>query len=169
MNPLDSPLSSAGMATNPRSSPAGRKSKASCGVLFFRLSRASGEGLGGALAEIDMRQPEFAILHQLDDAGPVSQQALGRALRIHPSNLVAMIDELEKEGLLIRPRDPADRRRYLLELTDKGRLRLEQARRRALEAELELLSPLSGREREQLRALLARVATHSCGPTDRCR
>lgn len=137
-------------------------------MLFFRLSRASGEGLGGALSEIDMRAPEFAILHQLDDAGPLSQQALGRALRIHPSNLVAMIDDLEGAELLIRPRDPADRRRYLLELTDRGRLRLEQARRVALEAELELLSPLSKSEREQLRGLLARLAGHSCAPSDRC-
>jgi DNA-binding MarR family transcriptional regulator len=159
-------LSSRSMATRPRN-PA-TSSKASCGLLFFRLSRASGEGLGGKLAEIDMRQPEFAILHQLDDAGPISQQALGRALRIHPSNLVAMIDDLEREKLLIRHRDQADRRRYLVELTDKGRLRLEQAHRRALEAELELLSPLNGREREQLRRLLGRLATHSCTPSDSC-
>ncbi|MBA2522244.1 MAG: MarR family transcriptional regulator [Solirubrobacterales bacterium] len=155
------------MAATPRTPGSGRK--ASCGVLFFRLSRASGEGLGGALSGLDMRAPEFAILHQLDDAGPISQQALGQALRIHPSNLVAMIDDLEGAGLLIRPRDPADRRRYLLELTDKGRLRLEQARVAALEAELEMLSPLNGREREQLRGLLARVAGHSCAPQDRCR
>ena len=161
------PLFSKQMATAPhipRSS-----SKSSCGVLFFRLSRASGEGLGGALSQIDMRAPEFAILHQLDDAGPLSQQALGQALRIHPSNLVAMIDALERAELLIRPRDPEDRRRYLLELTDKGRLRLEQAHRAALEAELEFLSPLNQREREQLRGLLARVAGHSCAPRDRCR
>ena len=154
------------MASRPPT--AAKASTASCGLLFFRLSRASGEGLGGKLAEIDMRQPEFAILHQLDDAGPISQQALGRALRIHPSNLVAMIDDLEEAGLLLRHRDKADRRRYLLELTDRGRLRLEQAHRRALEAELELLSPLNKRERDQLRALLGRLATHSCTPRDRC-
>ena len=159
-------LCSPGMASTAK--PSAQGPKPSCGVLFFRLSRASGEGLGGALSELGMRAPEFAILHQLDEAGPLSQQALGRALRIHPSNLVAMIDDLEGAGLLIRPRDPADRRRYLLELTDKGRLRLERARRMALEAELELLSPLSRQERETLRSLLARVAGHSCAPSDRC-
>lgn len=155
------------MAARARSASAATKE--SCGILFFRLSRASGEGLGGALAEIGMRAPEFAVLHQLDAAGPMSQQALGQALRIHPSNLVAMVDDLERAGLLIRPRDPADRRRYLLELTDRGRLRLEQARNATLEAELELLAPLSPPEREQLRGLLARIAGHSCAPRDRCR
>ena len=68
-------------------------SKPSCGVLFFRLSRASGEGLGDALSSLGLRAPEFAILHQLYEAGPMSQQALGRSLRIHASNLVALIDE----------------------------------------------------------------------------
>ena len=144
-------------------------SAAGCGVLFFRLSRASGEGLGGALAAIGMRPAEYAVLHQLEDAGPISQQALGRSLRIHPSNLVALIDDLEAAGHVLRPRDPEDRRRYLLELTPSGRRRLAQAQEAALEAELELLAPLSPTERERLRDLLGRLAGHSCAPSDRCR
>lgn len=143
--------------------------QANCGVLFFRLSRASGEGLGEALSRIDMRPAEYAVLHQLADAGPLSQQALGRALRIHPSNLVGVIDELEAAGLVLRPRDPADRRRYLLELTDNGFRRLGQAQDATLEAERELLSPLSSAERERLRELLGRLAGHSCAPRDRCK
>ncbi len=154
------------MAADPTSG-SGR-SKASCGVLFFRLSRASGEGLGGALGELGMRAPEFAVLHQLAEAGPISQQALGRALRIHPSNLVALIDDLEGAGLLTRRRDSADRRRYLLELTAQGRRRLEQAERVAFEAEGEMLAPLNSAERETLRGYLTRLAGHSCAPRDRC-
>lgn len=142
--------------------------KPSCGVLIFRLSRASGEGLGDALAAVDMRAPEFAILHQLYDAGPISQQALGRALRIHASNLVALIDQLESDGSLIRRRDPTDRRRYLLELTDAGVRRLAEAQRAAQTAEADMLSPLSPAERERLRGYLARLAGHACAPKDRC-
>jgi len=140
-------------------------------VLFYRLSRASSESVGGALSSIGMRPAEYAVLHQLEDAAPISQQELGRALRIHPSNLVALIDDLESDGYVLRPRDPSDRRRYLLELTAKGRRRLVQAQEVALEAELELLSPLSRSERERLRELLGRLAGHSCapgGPGGRC-
>lgn len=155
------------MTPAPRS--AAVSTKPSCGVLFFRLSRASGEGLGDALAAVDMRAPEFAILHQLYDAGPISQQALGRALRIHASNLVALIDELESDGSLIRRRDPNDRRRYLLELTDAGVRRLADAERAAKGAEADMLSPLTHAERERLRGYLARLAGHSCAPKDRCR
>lgn len=139
-----------------------------CGLLFFRLSRVSGEGLGDALAELGMRPAEYAVLHQLAEAGPLSQQALARALRIHPSNLVGLIDELEGAELLVRRRDPDDRRRYLLELTAKGGRRLGQAERATLDAERELLSPLSRAERERLRELLSRLAGHACAPRDRC-
>lgn len=148
------------MAT--RSRKAEIATKPSCGVLLFRLSRASGENLGGALAALDMRAPEFAILHHLYFEGPLSQQQLGRALRIHASNLVAMIDQLEGEELLIRRRDPDDRRRYLLELTDDGVRRLADAERAAQGAEADMLAPLTPAERERLRGYLARLAGHSC-------
>jgi len=124
--------------------------------------------MSGALAGIGMRPAEYAVLHQLEDAGHISQQALGRALRIHPSNLVALIDELEAGGYVLRPRDPDDRRRYLLELTPKGRRRLAEAQEAAMEAELELLAPLNRSERDRLRELLGRLAGHSCAPRDRC-
>jgi DNA-binding MarR family transcriptional regulator len=162
MNPPDSPLSSAAMAARTTSTPAG------CGVLFFRLARASGEGLGDALSELGMRPAEYAVLNQLAEAGPLSQQALARALRIHPSNLVGLIDELEGAELVLRRRDPEDRRRYLLELTARGGRRLGQAERATVEAERELLSPLSRAERERLRELLSRLAVHSCAPRDSC-
>jgi DNA-binding MarR family transcriptional regulator len=131
-------------------------------VLFFRLSRASGEGLGDALEAVGLRAPEYAILHQLYEAGPMSQQALGRSLRIHASNLVALIDELEADGSLIRRRDPDDRRRYLLELTDDGVRRLAEAQRAAESAEAEILAPLTPAERDRLRAYLTKMAGHSC-------
>lgn len=154
------------MATRPQRSPG---TQSACGVLFFQLSRASGEGLGSALEEIGMRPAEYAVLHTLAEAGPVSQQALGRALRIHPSNLVGLIDELEGEELVLRRRDPEDRRRYLLELTAKGGRRLGQAERATVDAEREMLAPLSRTERQRLHELLGRLAGHSCAPTDRCK
>ena len=154
------------MATNVRSTSG--PTKASCGVLFFRLSRASTEGLGGALSEVGLRASEYAILHQLYEAGPISQQALGRALRIHASNLVAMIDELEADGSLIRRRDPDDRRRYLLELTDDGLRRLARAQTAASSAEAEMLAPLTAAEQQRLRTYLTKMAGHSCAPGDRC-
>ena len=55
---------------------------------------------------MEMRTHEFAVLNHLAEAGPISQQELGQALRINPSNLVGLLDLLEADGLLVRARDP---------------------------------------------------------------
>jgi DNA-binding MarR family transcriptional regulator len=123
----------------------------------------SGYRLGEALAALEMRTHEFAVLHHLHQAGPLSQQELGSALRINPSNLVGMLDALEAEGLVVRPRDPADRRRHLVELTGAGRRKLAEAKRAVEAAEQDLLAPLSRAERVQFRRTLERLASHGCG------
>jgi DNA-binding MarR family transcriptional regulator len=137
--------------------------EAAVGLMILRLARASGRRLGEALAGLGMRGHEFAVLHQLSESGPLAQQELGEGLRIHASNLVGLLDALEADGLIARGRDPRDRRRHLVELTGRGRDRLQRAQRAALAAERDLLEPLSQREREQLYAYLRRLAAHSCG------
>jgi MarR family transcriptional regulator, lower aerobic nicotinate degradation pathway regulator len=133
------------------------------GILIFRLARMTGYRLGEALAGLDMRTHEFAVLHHLEQAGPLSQQDLAGALRINPSNLVGLLDDLEADGRVLRPRDPSDRRRHLVELTAAGRQRLARAKQAAAAAERELLAPLSQRERQALQSMLERLATHACG------
>ena len=55
---------------------------------MVRLARMAGYRLGEALAAMEMRTHEFAVLNHLSESGPLSQQELGQALRINPSNLV---------------------------------------------------------------------------------
>jgi MarR family transcriptional regulator, lower aerobic nicotinate degradation pathway regulator len=141
---------------------ADRGGGAGCGLLIFRLARATGHRLSEALAALDMRTHEFAVLHQLQQARPLSQQELGSALRINPSNLVGLLDTLEADGLIVRPRDPVDRRRHLVALTAAGQRRLARAKHAARAAELDVLAPLSEAEREQLHAVLERLASHAC-------
>jgi DNA-binding MarR family transcriptional regulator len=93
----------------------------------------------------------------------MSQGRLGATVRVHASNLVALIDGLEADGFVLRRRDSADRRRYLVELTPGGRRRLERARHAAEDAEDELLAPLNEAERERLHDYLTRIAAHACG------
>lgn len=133
-----------------------------CHLLLLRLGRTSAVRLGAALGELRMHPHEFAVLHALWEAGPVSQGRLGETLRVHPSNLVAVIDGLEADELVLRRRDPLDRRRYLVDLTARGRRRLEQARHAAEQVEADLLAPLDEAERRRLHSYLARVAAHAC-------
>ena len=137
---------------------------AGCTLLIFRLARMTGFRLSEALAALDMRTSQFAMLHHLHEEGPLSQQELGSALRINPSNLVGLLDALEADGLIVRPRDPADRRRHLVALTAAGQQRLAQARRAVEAAERDLMAPLSEVEQEQFHGALERLARHACTP-----
>jgi len=147
--------------TAPEAAPGAGES--ACGLLILRLGRAAGVRLGAALAALEMRPHEFGVLSGLAETGPMSQGRLGERMRVHPSNLVALIDGLEADGLVVRRRDPADRRRYMIELTAAGARRLERARHAAEETEDELLAPLSEAERRHLHSYLTRVAAHACG------
>ena len=60
-------------------------------------------------------------LHELDAGTPLSQQDLADRLRLEKSTVSRMAADLERKGLLVRERDPDNRRLYRLRLTDKGR------------------------------------------------
>ena len=140
------------------------------GLLIFRLARASAWRLGRSLTKSGLRWPEFAVLHHLEAQGPIPQRDLAAALRIQPSNLVSLIDQLEDRDLLVRRPDPQDRRRHRVELTAAGGRAVELGREATRRAESDLLEPLSPEERAEFRALLVRLTAHTCdrGTSRRC-
>jgi len=137
-------------------------SGAGSGLLILRLARASAWALGRSLAESGLGWAEYAALHHLDAQGPVAQRELATALRIQPSNIVALLDELQRGGLIDRSPDPADRRRHRVELTPRGLAVLARATKAARAAEADLLAPLTAGERRQLHSYLVRLTSHSC-------
>lgn len=132
------------------------------GLLILRLARASAWRLGRSLAESGLRWPDYAVLHHLEAQGPVAQRELAAALRIQPSNIVALLDDLQRRGFLRRSPDPVDRRRHRVELTPRGRAALARATKAAKSAEADLLAPLSAPERREFRAYLVRLTSHTC-------
>ncbi len=110
------------------------------------------------LSAIDLSPPHAGILRFVSAAGGISQQALAGYLRILPSRLVALIDQLEERGMVERRADPADRRSYALHLTDKGRDTMKAIGRVARDHQDALLASLNAEERDRLASLLLRVA-----------
>ena len=109
------------------------------------------------LKPFDLAIRQFAALAILDGEGPISQQALGRRLVCDRTTMVELMDDLERRGLTRRQRNPADRRAYAIELSERGRQILAEAGDRLRAAEGVLMAPLSLAEREQLRGLLLRL------------
>ncbi|MGW5000171.1 MarR family winged helix-turn-helix transcriptional regulator [Streptomyces hydrogenans] len=98
---------------------------------------------------------------------PMSQRELAAVMEVDPSQLVAILNELEAAGLAERRRDPADRRRHIVEITEAGAAVLDRVDQAVGEAERELFADLTEAEQTLLRGLLDRVvvdpAAHECG------
>ena len=60
-------------------------------------------------------------LHELDTPTPLSQRDLAERLGLEKSTVSRMVAEMERKGLLVRERDPANRRLHRLRITDEGR------------------------------------------------
>jgi DNA-binding MarR family transcriptional regulator len=115
--------------------------------------------LADRLRPLGLRPRHFALLNVVALEEGRSQQELGERLALEPSGVVRTIDELEQDGLLERRRDGADRRRYAVHLTPKGRATLSEARAAAAERASALFEPLDARELEALHDMLARIAS----------
>ena len=97
-------------------------------ALIAHLAQVVRRDADQALADVDgMRPRHLVALTLLRDHGPMAQAALGEALRLDPSNVVALLNDLEARGLVARRRDPDDRRRHIVELSDGGVRALDRA------------------------------------------
>ena len=110
------------------------------------------------LRPIGLSPAHAGILRILDAAPAITQQKLAGALGSPPSRLVALVDELEAKGLVERQANETDRRRYALHLTAKGKSALQAIGNLVREHQNALLAALSQDERQQLTALLMRIA-----------
>ena len=73
----------------------------------------------------DITAPQYRLLRQLQQ-GRFTIQELSRLMMVEPATLVPMVDSLERHGMVKRTRDPNDRRRMPVDLTEVGRERLSQ-------------------------------------------
>jgi DNA-binding MarR family transcriptional regulator len=94
----------------------------------------------------------------LGRSGGLSQRDLASKLKIHPSRLVAILDELEERGLLERRSNVDDRRLYAVHLTVKGEATLERLMRVAEQHVQLICAALTEKECEQLAGFLQRIA-----------
>ena len=109
------------------------------------------------IAAVDLNPPLFRVLNLVAAAEGQSQQAIGAAIEIPPSRMVALVDELEQRGLVERRPKPEDRRVRALFLTAKGKRCLERGRKIAAEHEKELTKGMNATDRKLLISMLQQI------------
>ncbi|MFL6088116.1 MAG: MarR family winged helix-turn-helix transcriptional regulator [Mycobacterium sp.] len=115
------------------------------------------------LAAFGLRARHVVALTLLRDLGEQNQSDLRATLGMDPTNVVALLNELEAEDLVQRRRSPRDRRRHTVSLTAAGRARLKEIEDLLAGVEQRVLEPLTLEEQQTFYALLSRAtASPTC-------
>jgi DNA-binding MarR family transcriptional regulator len=124
-------------------------------VLLTRLAKQVYRRSSEELLGIHMRL--LMALSYVRDHDCAPQQELAEALCMDANNVVLLLNELEDLGYIARRRDPHDRRRHLVALTEEGSRALTSAERAQATIEDDVLSALDPSERAILWQLLTRA------------
>ncbi|OXM66173.1 MULTISPECIES: MarR family winged helix-turn-helix transcriptional regulator [Amycolatopsis] len=128
------------------------------GASLARIVRRLMKAEEPVLREHGLSMWAYAALSSLAERPATSQLALAKAIGYDKTRLIGLLDELAEAGLVVRERDPADRRSHIVRLTPDGEARHAAARAGIRALEDELLGALSAAEQRAFRAMLARIA-----------
>src|SRR3954467_3369856 len=132
-------------------------------LLMIKLGRITQHRFTEALEPFGIRPRHVAALIELRDRGELTQQSLCVQLHLDPTNLVAILNELEDRGYATRRRDPEDRRRHLVEISKKGLAVIEKVSKVMDGVEDDLLEGFEPAERSQVEGLLTSIWARSGG------
>lgn len=107
-----------------------------------------------ALEPFDIDSKDFGALRVLAHREPTSQLQAAQTLGIDRTTMVALLDVLERKGVVTRRPDPVDRRRNLVELTEEGLRAYDAAHAAHADAEKAFLAGISASAAGQLRRTL---------------
>ncbi|HEX7277755.1 MAG TPA: MarR family winged helix-turn-helix transcriptional regulator [Acidimicrobiales bacterium] len=128
-------------------------------MLARELRREIGELMAHEPWAIDagFRPPCLGVMSVVAKMGPVSQRAISDRLGLDASDVVGVLDILETAGMVERRRDPDDRRRHAVVLTEAGHQASQRLSVLRSQVEAKVLAGLEPDERRQLADLLDRA------------
>ena len=100
---------------------------------------------------------QLSCLLVLSKTGPLALSKLGKKVSLSPSMITSLVDQLEKKELVVRKRKTTDRRVVSIELTDKGKEKVNNTPPSFQELLIESLSYINEEEKKSLHKNLSRL------------
>ncbi len=130
------------------------------GLQLANTAKAVSRAFNDSLADAGGSVPVWLILTALRGEAWRTQLELARSLGIEGPTLTRHLDGMEKAGLVVRRRDPSDRRAFQVELTEDGKELQGRLRRHVVAFDERLRSGFSAAQLDDLRAALAKLETN---------
>lgn len=128
------------------------------GYLLRRAQIAVFEDFGRRFEALDLTPAQFSTLVVIAETPGLRQSDVAAALGVQPPNFVALINEMERRGLVERLRSGEDRRAYALRLSKAGAALLGRARDAQAEQEQAIRTLIGEPERRRLMQTLRRLS-----------
>jgi DNA-binding MarR family transcriptional regulator len=108
--------------------------------------------------DFDTTLPRFDLMAQLErNPAGLRMSDISKRLMVSGGNITGITDQLEKEGLVIRTLDPADRRAVTVKLTEAGLKKFRQMAEQHENWIVQTFSVLTREEKETMSALLKKL------------
>jgi MarR family transcriptional regulator, organic hydroperoxide resistance regulator len=137
--------------------PEGVRAESPTAYMFVLLAKRLRLEFESRLAPLGIHAGQDRLLQELWREDGITQRELIERLSVEPPTVTGILQRLEREGLLSRRPDHDNRRVQRVYLTDSGRKLEPPVRKVWRDVEAHFLTDLSGEERDQLQALLARL------------
>jgi MarR family transcriptional regulator, transcriptional regulator for hemolysin len=131
------------------------------GLRLSQVTRTVSRAFEAALEEAGGSLPVWLVLLNMKIRAPASQRELAEAVGIREATLTHHLNAMDRDGLITRTRDAANRRVHVVELTDAGQAAFTRLQQVAIAFDARLRAGLADADLDSLRALLGRLAANA--------
>jgi DNA-binding MarR family transcriptional regulator len=138
-------------------------------ILLRRAWYGLNQAFRRRIAHTGVTPDQFTVLRTLieNEVTGLTQSELTRMMASDPNTIAALVERLEKNGLLRRDIHESDRRAYRLRLKPAGKWKYDEVREAAVDLQMEILSALPEERREQFLEDLALIGNVSISAAEK--
>lgn len=99
----------------------------------------------------------FALQYLMTHQMTAHPKELSKGMSVSSARIAALLNQMEKQGLIVRTADPDDHRQTVISLTPEGMERIHQKRAEAVEAVARTLAELGPEDAEAYLRITAKI------------
>jgi len=126
-------------------------------LILNRCSQSVNRNTSKILKKFNLTEAQFNVLELLYHKGDMRIKLIIEKTFSSGGTMTVIIDNLEKEALILRKKDPLDNRAYLISLTEEGKKRIEGVFDKHLRNLEKILSILEDKEKDEVIKLLKKL------------
>ncbi len=136
-------------------------------VALMRAAESVTSRTTGSMTDAGLTLSQFGVLEAIYHLGPLCLRALAEKILKSTGNIVVVVDNLERQSLVLRRRDREDRRYVTVHLTAKGRRLVGKVFPKVLKDIVREMAAVKGEEQVALYKLCRKLGKKKDDPNDK--